>query len=229
MGGSNSATVTIIDDDVQTVTITASDSTAAEAGLDPGVLTVSRTGSTASALTVNYTITGTATNGTDYQPLSGSVMINAGQSSATITVTPIDDSSVEGNETVIVTLSANANYTVGVPSSATVIIGDNDGTILTESPTSVAAGGAVTATWSGIVNPTAKDWIGLYTPGASNSSYQAWIYVSCTQGAGIPRAAGSCPFGLSSGLTPGTYELRLLSNDGFTALTTSAPFTVGSP
>ena len=34
--------------------------------LIPGIFTVSRTGSTAAALTVNYTVGGTATNGTDY-------------------------------------------------------------------------------------------------------------------------------------------------------------------
>ena len=34
---------------------------------------------------------------------------------ATITVTPINDTAVEGDETVVVTLGANAAYTVGSP------------------------------------------------------------------------------------------------------------------
>src|SRR5204862_3956404 len=65
-------------------------------------------------------------NGGDYQQLPTSVTIPAGSSTATLTVTPIDDSTVEGNETVVLTLSANAAYTVGSPNSATITIADND-------------------------------------------------------------------------------------------------------
>ncbi|MGC4016593.1 MAG: Calx-beta domain-containing protein [Luteolibacter sp.] len=55
-----------------------------------------------------YTLSGMATNGTDYQTLSGTVTIPAGQTSATITVTPIDDYLQEtGGETVILTLTAD--------------------------------------------------------------------------------------------------------------------------
>ena len=73
------------------VTVLASDPYAAEANLDPGAFTVTRTGSTATALTVSYTVGGSATNGVDYQTLSGTVLIPAGEASATITVLPIDD------------------------------------------------------------------------------------------------------------------------------------------
>src|SRR5262245_35416374 len=134
----------------------------AEAGLDPGVFTVTRTGATTAALTVNYTVGGTATNGTDYQTLSGSVAIAAGSASATITVTPIDDTLNERNETVTVTLSSNASYNVGSPSTATVTIADNDapaGPSLSVTPMTIAQGGTVTASWSGIVSPSATDWI----------------------------------------------------------------------
>src|SRR5262245_66251631 len=47
------------------------------------------------------------------------------------------------------------------------------------------------------------------------------MYVSCSQSPGAARAAGSCPFSLSSALTPGSYELRLLANNGYTQLATS--------
>jgi len=128
IGSPNSATVTIISDDVglSTVTIAATDNTATEAGPTTGTFTVSRTGSTSGALTVNYTVSGTATSGSDYNALSGSVTIPAGSSTATITVTPINDTLVESDETVIVTLSANAAYSIGSPSSATVTIISDD-------------------------------------------------------------------------------------------------------
>jgi len=112
------------------VSIAATDPTATEAGRTPGAFTVTRAGSTASPLAVTYTVGGTATNGTDYTSLSGSVTIPAGAGSATITVTPIADSLAEGDETVVVTLSANPNYGLGAANSATVTIADAPLTII---------------------------------------------------------------------------------------------------
>ena len=108
------------------VTIAATDATATEAGPTTGTLTVSRTGSTAAALMVGYAVGGTATAGGDYQALAGSVTIPIGAAAAGIVVTPIDDPLVEPDETVVVTLSASAGYTVGVPGSATVTITSDD-------------------------------------------------------------------------------------------------------
>lgn len=48
--------------------------------------------------------------------------IPAGATAATITITPLNDALVELNETVVLTLSPNAAYTVGSSSSATVTI-----------------------------------------------------------------------------------------------------------
>ncbi len=109
-----------------TVTITATDNTATENPLTTGYFTVTRTGSTTSALTVNYNVSGTATAGSDYNALSGSVTIPAGSTSATITVTPINDAAVESDETVIVTLTTNSAYNRGSPYSATVTITSDD-------------------------------------------------------------------------------------------------------
>jgi len=128
VGSPSSAIVTITDNDqppLPVVSITATDANASESG-DTGTFAISRTGSTTAALTVNYTTSGTAQNGTDYQTLPGSVTIPAGSTSANISLTPIDDTTVENNETAVLTLSANSAYTVGSPNSATVTIADND-------------------------------------------------------------------------------------------------------
>ncbi len=109
-----------------TVTIAATDASAAEQNRDPGTLRVTRTGATTAALTVRYTGGGTAMIGTDFDGPTGSVVIPMGQVSATITVRPIEDVYVEGIETAIVTLAANAAYTVGSAKQATVSIADND-------------------------------------------------------------------------------------------------------
>ena len=108
------------------VTINATTPTATEAGPTNGMFTVARSGATAAALMVNYTVSGTATSGSDYAALSGTVTIPVGAASATITVAPVNDTLVEANETVIATLSASAAYTVGSPSSATVTIVSDD-------------------------------------------------------------------------------------------------------
>ncbi|MBN1763867.1 MAG: DUF1593 domain-containing protein [Sedimentisphaerales bacterium] len=66
------------------------------------------------------------TSPSDYQELTGSLLIPNGQNAATIMAIPNDDSEAEGNETVMVTLTEDASYTIGSPASATVTIMDND-------------------------------------------------------------------------------------------------------
>lgn len=107
-----------------TVTITATDPNAIESTGDPMTFTVTRSAlspdpSVASApLTVFFTLTGTATSA-DYTPNPTSVVIPAGQLSATVVLTPTADATSEQPETVIATITANPNYQVGTPSSAT--------------------------------------------------------------------------------------------------------------
>jgi N-acetylneuraminic acid mutarotase len=108
-----------------TLSIAATDNSAAESGTNTGKFTITRSGSTSASLLVNYAIGGSATNGTDYSTIGGSITIPAGAASAAITVTPKDDASVEGNETVVLTLSPKSGYALGT-SSATVTIADND-------------------------------------------------------------------------------------------------------
>ena len=109
---------------VPTVSIAATTPDAAEAGGVPGQFTFTRGGDTGTALTVRYTTTGTATNGTDYTSIPASVTIPVGASSATVNVTPITDNIAEGDETVVLNLSADPAYTFGAQTSATVTIHD---------------------------------------------------------------------------------------------------------
>jgi serine protease len=110
------------------VTITATDANAAEAATDPGVFTITRTGSTAAALSVTLAYSGGATNAVDYTSLPTTVTIPAGSTSATLTVTPIDDTTVEGAESVVAAVQNGSGYQVADPASATVSITDNDTT-----------------------------------------------------------------------------------------------------
>jgi hypothetical protein len=109
-----------------TVSIVATDASAAEPA-NSGTFTVSRDGNTTFDLLVNYTVSNasTATSGADYVALSGSLTILAGQASATIAVTPLNDSLDESDETVVVAISAGDGYAADA-ATATITIADDD-------------------------------------------------------------------------------------------------------
>ncbi len=121
------ASVSLVNrNDDHSISLSASDLSAAEEGADSAAFTFSRTGPTESALTLSYTVGGTATAAADYAALSGLVTIPAGQSAATVTVTPLDDAVVESAETVTLTLAATGGLLTSGTGSATVTIVDND-------------------------------------------------------------------------------------------------------
>ncbi|MFO0975973.1 MAG: trypsin-like serine protease [Planctomycetaceae bacterium] len=113
------------------VSIKAGDANAAETATgqtaNPGSWTITRTGSTTSALTVKVSMSGTATNGTDYNSIPTTVTIPAGAASATVTLTVKDDAIAEGNETAIMTVASGTGYSIdSANGAATVTIADND-------------------------------------------------------------------------------------------------------
>jgi hypothetical protein len=128
------ATIKILDDDFMTVTVSATGGNASEPAAS-GTFTVKRDGDLTGALVVNYNVSGTASNGVDYAALSGTLTIPAGAASSTISVTPINDALLEGDESVTVSLINNVNYDVGTPGSATLLIRDDEKPTVTISAT----------------------------------------------------------------------------------------------
>ena len=125
LAGQMAGTATLAAHDPATVSISGS-GTITEGG-SPGTFTVSRTGSTARALVVYYnTINGTATNGVDYQTLSGQVTIPASQTTAAITLTPTEDMVVDATETATLTIVTDPNniYTFTGNNQSTISIAD---------------------------------------------------------------------------------------------------------
>jgi hypothetical protein len=123
---SGSAYLTLNDnDEVPTINVEATDPVAGEIGPDAGVFTIMRSGFPAAELVVNYTMSGSATNGSDYVQLSGAITIPAGSNTGTIILTPILDAThAEGVEIATLTLSTSSNFTVGPQSSASIEIDD---------------------------------------------------------------------------------------------------------
>lgn len=107
------------------VTVAAS-ADVAEDGAPNITFTFSRNANSTGVLEVNYAITGTATNGTDYATIGTSVTFAEGASTATVIVNPTVDATVEPNETVILTIQASPSYTIGSPASATGTITNDD-------------------------------------------------------------------------------------------------------
>jgi hypothetical protein len=125
-----------------------------------------------------------------------------------------------GGTGVYTRLAISAPFQVGAGGS---------GPTVSASPTTVAGGAAVTASWSGIADPTPNDWVALYAPGSINEAYLTWVYVSCTNIPAQAASAGSCPVVVPATLPAGSYEIRLFSNGGtgiYTPLATSNPIAV---
>ncbi len=125
-------TLSIVDNDLPDVTFAASTSSAAESAGTHNIA-VNLSNPELGAITVNYTLSGTAVRGTDYTisgvtSASGTVLVNGGgiRSSVNIPVVITDDSAAEGNETVILTLGSGTGYDVGSASTHTLTITDNE-------------------------------------------------------------------------------------------------------
>ncbi|QSQ19041.1 PKD domain-containing protein [Pyxidicoccus parkwayensis] len=177
LGTTVSGTVTLLDNELPVVTVSAYDPWSSEPGTDTGRFQVSRTGTTTSALTVRYALSGTAAD-TDYAALPGTVTIPAGATSAYVVLTPTDDALVEGKETVILTLQEDAAYQVHTSASATVSLLDDEQPVVTVTATDAEAAepsdpGAFTVTRTG---PTSAPLTVLFAVSGSasgTSDYQA--------------------------------------------------------
>ena len=137
-GNPSTASGTITDNDgTPRVSVGATDASGAEQGSDPIVFTVTRDTNLFPQITITLGWSGTATSNTDYAvTVTGGTLssnklqltLAAGVASATITLTPVDDSVIESTETAILTLGSGTGYVVGSPASATGTIADNDAT-----------------------------------------------------------------------------------------------------
>lgn len=133
LGTASSASVLVTDNDVAATINVAATENAAEPS-QSGYFTFIRD-VTSGSLTVYYSIdqmASTATTGTDYTgpSTSGSVTFSAGVASVTLNVVPVDDTLVEGTESVVLRLQANSqsssSYALGESSSASLLVADDD-------------------------------------------------------------------------------------------------------
>jgi gliding motility-associated-like protein len=108
-------------------------------GCQNGSFRFCREDSTA-ALTFNYTIAGTASNGTDYNSISNSIVIPAGQGCFTLPIVALADGITEGTETIKLIYQAGVCPTMD---TATITISDPP-TVNAGHDTTLCTGGTVT-------------------------------------------------------------------------------------
>lgn len=138
-----SRTVTISNDDAGLITIT---KTNGEEGVSSGSFIFSYPAglSTDVPVTINYTLTGTASGaGTDYLgAISGTLTIPAGQTTVPLILPVIDDAIVEGTETIQISATVSSNpYNISITNPQTTLdVIDNDNASLTISPATITEG-----------------------------------------------------------------------------------------
>ena len=102
--------------------------------------------SSGDSVTVRYAVSGTASSGTDYEALSGTVTVPAGGSGARITLVTLDDDILDDGETVVLELTgATGPGTVVVdasPATATIVDGGTVTVEITPVPDTIAEGEA---------------------------------------------------------------------------------------
>ena len=107
--GTQQVTTTIVDDDATpTVAFTATNQTNAE-NVTTVTATVQLSAASGQQVSVPFTVGGTAVDPADYTVSASPVVINAGATTGTITLTVVNDALSELNETVILTLGAPTN------------------------------------------------------------------------------------------------------------------------
>jgi len=106
------------------VEVIATDPVASETGKVAKITFIRPADQAATPLTVQYVLSGSAVNGSDFQALPGAIVLPAGVASTNLLVGAISDSIPEGDKILSLTLQPGAGYSVGVLSNCVVRVLD---------------------------------------------------------------------------------------------------------
>lgn len=207
LGSPSAATLTIIDNDSTGALSFSSTAYSSGEGSGSALITVNRTGGTSGTATVQYsTSNGSATAGSDYTGVSGTLTFGNGVSSQTFTVPITQDTFVEGNETVNLSLfSPGGGASLTNPTTAVLTIVDDDtslpGTLAFASATHTVGESAGSQTVT--VNRTGGS-TGTVTVGYST------VAGSATAGSDYTVTTGTLSFG--PGETSKTFLVPILND-----------------
>ena len=204
--GTQSQTITLVDDEAGPTVNLSATSPIAENG---GVSTVTATLSVAAAqnTTVNLLFSGTADNGTDYSFSGAAITIAAGSTSGSIAVTGVNDSFNDEAETVIVdidTVSGGNGASESGTQQATITITDDDNPPVVDLLVSTSSvnenDGSAAAVITALLDHAATvDTLVTLSP-------------SGTADNGSDYTLDNFTIGVSAGATSGTTNLNLLQD-----------------
>ncbi|WP_427917053.1 putative Ig domain-containing protein [Xanthomonas campestris] len=179
-----------------------------------------------SATTVNIASGGTATSGGDYTGAVGSVVVPANTTTATFSITPVADGTVEANETVIMSVASGSGYGIGSPSSATATILNDDvpSASIAVSPASVSEDGATNLVYTVTLDQAPVNATSVaFSVGGSATS-------------GTDYAAVNSPLVIGAGQTTGTITINPTADSivepdetVVISLASGSGYSVGSP
>uniref|UniRef100_UPI003F4C27A9 putative Ig domain-containing protein n=1 Tax=Xanthomonas cannabis TaxID=1885674 RepID=UPI003F4C27A9 len=197
-GSPASATATIVNDDITTASIAVSPASVAEDGGTNLTYTVTLTNPSSTAVSIGFSVGGTATSGTDFAAVNSPLVIPAGQTSGSIVIDPTADATSEPDETVVITLNAGSGYVVGSPNSATGTILNDDVPSLSINDVSVNEGnaGTTTATFTvSLSQPAGAGGVSFDISTADGTANAGSDYVaSSLSGQTIPAGSSSATF-----------------------------------
>jgi uncharacterized delta-60 repeat protein len=221
------ATGTIISDEPITISLGVQPSNMAEDGGQILSYIFTRSGPTDAPLTINFLISGSADPSTDYTancdlsnfPL-GIITFNAGDSTATLDISPTTDATIEGDETIEIELLASSDYAVGTvgPVVATIINDDVSAAILaiTSTDATKAEGNSGITVYTFTVNRSGN---------TSGSSTATWA-VSSTQATGDDFVGGVLPSGTVSFAAGDTSKMITVEVNGDSNIENDESFAV---
>lgn len=213
--GGTTATGSITDNDVVLPTLTITGAGSVNEPVGNVVYTVSLSQASASIVQVGFaTSSGSATSGTDFTGISGTLVFAAGETVKTINVNITDDALVEGSETYTVTISSPVNATIAVASVVTTITDNDSVGAAISTPTTSKTGVFTTINFTTASAQRAGVDFGATTAYGTSVVEEAGTSAT-THGITLEANADPLlsPHGLQTGLT---YHLRAVAGVGGT-------------
>lgn len=194
------ATLTITDDDAAP-SLSIADAASSDESAVSTSLTVSLSAASAKTITVDYaTSDGTATAGSDYTATSGTLTFAAGDTSKTIDVAVLADTTFEGDETVTITISNPSNASISDATATFTITEDDDGPSLSVNDVSVTE-----------ANTTATFTVSM-TPASASAVTVAYATSNVTATAGTDYTAASGSLTFNAGDTSKTVAITIAAD-----------------
>ena len=203
---SRSATNAVVGSSSAILNVFATAPYATSSGPVPGEFTVTRSGWASNSFTLNYTVTGTASAGTNYAALPAAVSFAVNQTSTNLLVNVLTNAPLTNAQTVVLTLTNSSAYFLGYSTQAEVTI--------------LPAG----ATTNSVPSPAGRYCRGS---GANPTYWSQVIPMDAETGTVYSNLTGNCSAlypGLSSWSGPTLYHLNAASSLSQTNITNRIAF-----